>query len=74
MKKIYECGICGVVTEANGETCVPKSQGGVQDYCGTTRDNSEMCDFMKEHLTYVCGNCGRPAEQAELVCNPLVTA
>lgn len=74
MKNIYECRICGVVTRARDEVCDPILQSDRDDYCGFTRDRDVMCDSMKEHLTYVCGTCGRPAEQDELVCNPLITA
>jgi hypothetical protein len=74
MKAIYECSVCGVVTEASEQVCTPRLQEDVHDYCGTTRERAEMCDNMKEHLAYVCGSCGRPAEQAELVCKPLVVA
>lgn len=73
MKEIYECSICGVVSEASEQVCVPSLQEDIHDYCGTTRERTAMCDSMKEHLAYVCGTCGRPAEQAELVCDPLVT-
>jgi len=73
MKGIYECSICGVVTEASEQVCAPSVQEDIHDYCGTTRERAEMCSSMKEHLAYVCGTCGRPAEQAELVCNPLAT-
>lgn len=72
MSEIYECSICGVVTEASEEVCAPGLQEDIHDYCGTTRPRGSMCEPMREHLTYVCGTCGRPAEQAELVCNPLL--
>lgn len=74
MKEIYECEICGVVTEANEQICAPGLQDDLHDYCGITRERAGMCDDMKEHLAYVCGSCGRSAEQAELVCKPLVVA
>jgi hypothetical protein len=74
MKEIYECRICGVVTKLGEQVCAPRVQDDIHDYCGTTRDRAGMCDSVKEHLAYVCGTCGRPAEQAELVCNPLMTA
>jgi hypothetical protein len=28
---------------------------------------------MRDSLPFVCANCGRPAEQADLICKPLVT-
>ncbi len=74
MKEIYECSICGIVTEASEQVCAPNLQNDIHDYCGTTGELTKMCETMKEHLAYVCGYCGRPAEQAELVCHPLATA
>jgi hypothetical protein len=40
---------------------------------GTTPETAEMCTDMKGHLNDVCGSCGRPAEQAELLCDLLLT-
>lgn len=74
MKEIYECSICGVVTEASEHVCAPKLQSDIHDYCGTPRKLTKMCETMKEHLEYVCGYCDRSAEQAELVCHPLTSA
>jgi len=74
MKEIFKCSVCGVVTEASEQVCAPKKQSDNHDYCGTPGESAEMCDSIKEHLAYVCGTCGRPAEQAKLVCNPLITA
>lgn len=73
MTKIYECGTCGVVTEAREQVCEPTIVENKHAYCGTTPESGEMCQEMKEHLAYVCGSCGRPAEQAELLCQPLLT-
>ena len=73
MKDIYKCTTCGVVAEASEQVCVPDKQSDMHDYCGTTGKRAAMCDSMKEHVAFVCGTCGRPAEQADLVCKPLVT-
>lgn len=73
MKEIYQCRQCGVVTEASEQICRPEKQQNIEDYCGTTKERDRMCNAMKEHVAFVCGTCGRPAEQAELVCNPLKT-
>ena len=72
MKKIYECGTCGVVSESRDELCDPELQSGMADYCRTSKDSGRMCDNIEENLTYVCKTCGRLAEQAELVCEPVI--
>jgi hypothetical protein len=71
MRELYECGSCGVVTEAREHLCDPKPLEGKDDYCGTAPESAEMCDTMKKTLAFECGSCGRPAENADLVCNPV---
>ena len=73
MSKIYACDVCGVVTQERTQVCDPRQLENKGVYCGTTPETREMCSSIKEHLTYVCGSCGRPAEQAELLCDPLLT-
>lgn len=73
MTKLYECSTCGVMTVASEQVCSPRQVENKGVYCGVTPETGEMCDTMKEHLAYVCGSCGRPAEQAELLCQPLLT-
>ena len=73
MTAYYECTTCGVVTKTREQICKPKELESKHSYCGTTPEEGEMCQEMKGHLAYVCGSCGRPAEQAELLCNPLLT-
>ncbi len=71
MNEIYECGTCGVVTEASEEICTPREVRGKEDYCGSAGETADMCGMMTQALPYECGSCGRPAEQASLVCNPV---
>ncbi|MCM2264432.1 MAG: hypothetical protein NDI73_04475 [Desulfuromonadales bacterium] len=73
MTKIYECRTCGVVAEVGEQVCNPQRLENMGAYCSTTPETSEMCSDMKEHLAYVCGSCGRPAQQADLLCDPLLT-
>ena len=73
MTKIYACDTCGVVTQVRDQVCDPREVDNKNAYCGMAPETGEMCRDMKEHLVYVCGSCGRPAEQAELLCNPLLT-
>jgi hypothetical protein len=73
MKDLYECGTCGVVTEASEHLCSPRPVGGKDDYCGTTLESADMCKTMVKSVEFECGTCGRPAESAELVCNPVKT-
>ena len=70
MTAIYACGTCGVVTAAPEQVCHPVEQPDKSSYCGTASERGAMCSDVREHLASVCGNCGRPAEQAELLCNP----
>ncbi|TLM67854.1 MAG: hypothetical protein FDZ69_03390 [Deltaproteobacteria bacterium] len=73
MTKIYECGVCGALTQERVQVCEPRVLEDKRAYCGTTPETGGMCSDMKEHLAYVCGSCGRPAEQAGLLCDPLLT-
>ena len=73
MTRLYECSTCGVMTVASEQVCTPRQVENKGVYCGVTPETGEMCNTMKEHLVYVCGSCGRPAEQADLLCDPLLT-
>jgi hypothetical protein len=71
MKEVFECGTCGVVSEAREDLCAPREVEAKKDYCGSAGETSEMCGIMLKTLKYECGSCGRPAEEAELVCQPI---
>ncbi len=71
MKEIFECGTCGVVSDASKELCTPRQVRGKEDYCGSTGETAEMCGIMLKTLKYECNSCGRPAEEAELLCQPI---
>jgi hypothetical protein len=71
MKEIFECGSCGVITEASEDVCNPRAINGREDYCGSAGETSEMCGVMLKTLSYECGSCGRPTEEPELVCSPI---
>lgn len=73
MTDIYACRKCGVVTKVREQLCEPRQVTDKTIYCGTTPETGGMCPEMMEHLAYVCGSCGRPAEQADLLCDPLLT-
>lgn len=73
MTTSYVCSTCGVVTGAPEQVCQPVAQSGRDDYCGTAPERGALCSTMRSHLAYVCGKCGRPAEQADLLCKPLMT-
>ena len=74
MTEIYECKVCGVVSKIEDDLCHPEHQEGIHDYCGTTRERAGLCKEVKDSLPVVCGSCGRPAKQADLVCDPLLLA
>jgi hypothetical protein len=73
MSKVYECSICGVVSHDSEQLCKPRGEESRHAYCGTAPERGTMCDSMRDSLPFVCAKCGRPAEQADLVCKPLVT-
>ncbi len=73
MTQLYECSRCGVVSHAGEQLCGPEERRDIHAYCGAAPERDAMCADMRQHLAYVCGSCGRPAEQPELVCKPLVT-
>lgn len=73
MTRIYECSYCGVITQAPEQLCTPHRLENMGVYCGDRGKADQMCSDMKQHLAYVCGSCGRPAEQADMVCEPLQT-
>lgn len=70
MSEMYECKTCGVVSQLEEQLCKPVERYERDEFCGFSESHSKICTEVKEHLPYVCGNCGRPAEQAELVCKP----
>ena len=72
MSEIFECEVCGVVSKVSNDLCHPDLREDIHDYCGTTRERAAPCDNIKVSLPIVCENCGRPAEQADLVCKPLM--
>jgi len=72
MSETYECKTCGVVSKQEQQLCSPEKRYVRDEYCGVSESHSKICDSVKEHLPFVCGNCGRPAEQAELLCKPEV--
>lgn len=72
MNKLYECGRCGVVTRTAENLCNPRVRENREAYCGTAPDRGTMCEGMKERLPFVCGICGRPAGQADLICKPWI--
>ena len=71
MGNIYECETCGVVTKTESRVCVPKQHKDKEQFCGFSKPRTSMCQPVKESLPYSCGDCGRPAQQPELLCNPL---
>lgn len=72
MTRTYACTTCGVITEAPEQLCQPQRLENAGVYCGEPGATSHMCSAMKKHLAYVCGSCGRPAQQSEMVCEPLL--
>ncbi|MEZ4598599.1 MAG: hypothetical protein R2940_02280 [Syntrophotaleaceae bacterium] len=72
MCEIYECKKCGVVSHSAEELCAPGETSGRHDFCGTAPDRKDLCGYMRECLSFVCGTCGRPAKQSDLVCRPLM--
>jgi len=72
MTEIYECQVCGVVSKIRSDLCRPEQQEDLHDYCGTTTERANICAEVRGTLPIVCANCGRPAEQPDLVCKPLV--
>ncbi|HAD04190.1 MAG: hypothetical protein A2091_09525 [Desulfuromonadales bacterium GWD2_61_12] len=69
MTNLYECGRCGVVSEASNHLCQPLEVAGREGYCGILAPR-DICDSMQESLTFECASCGRPAENKELLCDP----
>lgn len=70
MKQIYECSTCGIVTETPKHLCKPVVLDGQSDCCDQSvgKKTAMMCAEETTRLDYQCGNCGRTAEQPELVC------
>jgi hypothetical protein len=72
MSGLYECHHCGVVTKLSEQVCSPHGLIDKLEYCGTAPERGRLCSCIQEQLPFVCASCGRPAAQAELVCDPLV--
>lgn len=66
----YVCSSCGVATVAAEQLCNPREEE-VAEYCGSAPERDALCSTMRKHLAFVCGKCGRPAQQSELLCQPL---
>lgn len=71
MKEVFECGTCGVVSDASVDLCAPRQIRGKEDYCGSAGETAEMCRIMLKTLKYECNFCGRSAEEADLLCDPI---
>ncbi|MEZ4484710.1 MAG: hypothetical protein R2864_08960 [Syntrophotaleaceae bacterium] len=69
MTKLYECDKCGVVTDDRQHLCSPREVIGIDSYCGSSGDSSQMCDGIRESAKYSCTSCGRSAERAAMVCH-----
>ena len=67
----YTCSTCGVVAATAAQLCNPRDET-FDEYCGSAPQRAALCTEMREHVTYVCGKCGRPAQSDELLCQPLV--
>lgn len=68
MTSLYECGSCGVVSEAGEHLCQPQRIATHEEVC--TLPVRDICDTMHRTLSYECASCGRPAESKELLCDP----
>ena len=71
MGKIFECETCGVVTKNEAQICTPKEKDDKKKFCGFSKPRASMCEPVRQTIPYSCGTCGRPAQQPELICNPL---
>ncbi len=70
MSELYKCGTCGVVTEDKDQICDIESLSGKEDYCSQNESFEQMCDDMQDQADYVCSSCGRPSDNAKLLCSP----
>lgn len=72
MEQVYECATCGIVAKKKGHLCNPVDLENKGDYCGhsSSLKTAMMCSEETRRLDYECGNCGRPAESADLLCTP----
>jgi hypothetical protein len=81
MANIYKCTNCGAVTTEKGHLCAPEQVAGKGEYCGASgkaagqacassaKSAGQACGS-HQNLAYECEKCGRPAEQADLLCKP----
>lgn len=72
MKEIFECSTCGIVTETKKHLCHPVVLEGCGDFCGQPVEQmtASMCAEEQERFEFECSSCGRPSEQADLLCVP----
>ncbi len=70
MSELYKCGTCGVVSEDKGQICDVEAVMHKDEYCSQNESFDQMCDDIQDQADYVCSSCGRPSDQASLLCSP----
>jgi len=63
----YKCRNCGAVTTTPGHLCAPEPVASKSEYCG---QSAQPCEPKQQTIQYTCGQCGRAAEQPDLLCKP----
>lgn len=70
MNKIFTCHRCGVVARAERQLCRPVPVPSPARACAEPVKPPEPCMSGVTVPRYVCRNCGQPALEGELICNP----
>jgi len=70
MNRIFQCHRCGVIARAERQLCEPWAAVSDGRTCPTDPERPEAFDDGNGVTRYVCRNCGQPALEAELICNP----
>ena len=73
--KTYVCSTCGEKATRQGHLCDPvlieDAALAVCEFCGiTATDPRHVCFPKRLELSHSCGNCGRLATTASLLCKP----
>jgi len=70
MNKLFACHRCGVIARAERQLCKPAAASPVPLTCPEGQKETNSCGSHDAIARYVCRNCGQPALEAELICNP----
>lgn len=69
MRHLNECELCHALDYDEEQLCLPRvSRGGCMTQTSLSRNLERMCAPTRSRLDFACADCGRPAQDASMVC------